>query len=127
MESIRSNSTMWRATCSFQYYKFDVYRDYMKAEFKQLDILFYQGSGACICIAHINVRGHKGWNVRVPFWQKEIEHLHTDTYEMLCEFDGTVGNVYTEDNFGNYKDYNTNFRCTEGSDSTTQYWFGVTV
>ena len=127
MENIRSASTRWRATCSFPTYKSDVYRDYMKAKFKQADILAFEGFGACLRIAYINVRGHQGWNVTVPFWQPEGEHFHTDTDNTLCEFDARVDNVYTEDNFGNYQFCNKRFRCTESDDSTTQYWFGDTV
>ena len=127
MQNIRAASTLWRATCSFPRYKSDIYRDYMKADFKQADIFEVKGMGECLRIAYINVRGHEGRNVKVPFWQLPTDHIHTDTNNTLCEFDARAGSVFSEDNFGTYANFNRAFRCAESDDSTTQYWFGGTV
>ena len=127
MKNILSASTMWRATCSFPIYKSDIYRDYMKAEFKQFNIVDFASAWDCIRIEYINIRGNKGWNVTAPFFQLEGELIHTDSSQRFCEFDGRGGSIYNEDNFGTYIVTNPAFRCTQTANSTTQYWFGGTI
>ena len=41
-----------------------------------------------------------------------------------CQFDGRSGGVYSEDNFGLYKDTNPVFWCSSNQNSTTQHWIG---
>ena len=35
------------------------------------------------------------------------------------------GSAHEEDNFGYYNHINRKFRCTAGTQSTTQWWFGA--
>jgi len=45
----------------------------------------------------------------------DIFALHTDSpfsYSRGCEFNGTLGAVYDEDNFGVYGETSSAFRCT---------------
>ena len=74
----------------------------------------------------MNIRGHNGTNLTVPFWQaKNLFMLCTDSYSGFCEFNPTVGAVSSEDNFGFYGAFNPKFRCTQADNSTTQWWFGA--
>ena len=43
-----------------------------------------------------------------------------------CDFDGSETDVAmaSEDNFGLYIVVNPKFRCTSGSNATTQFWIG---
>ena len=116
---------MWRATCSFPTYKSDVYRDYIKADFDKVDLLEVESSGVCHRVENINIRGHEGWNLTVPFWQSSREQIHTDSSRKWCEFNATQGSIRSEDNFGNYRKFNRAFRCTESDESTTQFWIGM--
>ena len=127
MEVIRSSSTMWRVTCSFPKYKSDIYRDYLRVELNQVDILQFNGWGDCCYVNHINIRGHVGTNITAPFWQGESTSIHVDSSEKPCQFDARQGSVYDEDNFGYYGGVNAAFRCTESNTSTTQYWLGRNV
>ena len=124
---IRSASSMWRATCSFPTYKSDIYRDYIRGQVQDVDILKLKGHIVCRKIDHINVRGHKASSIMVPFWQSEVFPFHTDSSEIFCNFNATYGSVRSEDNFGFYKHSSPTFRCTEDGASTTQYWFGAHV
>ena len=126
MKSVRSSSTKWRATCSFPTYKSDIYRDYVRAQLKDIDILEFRSSGECSHVEFINLRDHKGLNTTVPFWQEKYP-FHTDSFRNLCQFDARNGSLWNEDNFGFYSKYNPDFRCTESDDSTTQYWFGWAI
>ena len=73
----------------------------------------------------INIRGHTGIYLTVPFWQYDGQGLHTDSSRTNCQFTAAKsGAVTEEDNFGFYGNFNSNFRCTQGDQSTTQYWFG---
>lgn len=73
----------------------------------------------------INIRGHKGIYLTVPFWQYDGQGLHTDSSRTNCQFTAAKSDAVTEeDNFGFYGNFNSNFRCTQGDQSTNQYWFG---
>ena len=123
MESIRNNSTLWRATCNFEKLGVD-YRDYMRGKNSDFDIISFVGAGVCKKVEYINIRGYTGFNVTVPFWQQSTHALHTDSTATMCYFDAVSGAVSWEDNFGHYVNTNPAFRCTENQDGTTQIWFG---
>ena len=124
MAILKSKSTHWRATCSFNTVKVD-YRDYVRGSFKDLDITTYLGDGVCKKIEYINIRGNVGYQTTVDFWQKKNLYIITiDSSIKGCQFDARPGVVPSEDNFGYYHTINRKFRCSQYSDSTTQYWFG---
>ena len=123
MKDIRTSSTMWRATCTFPAYKADIYRDYVRAQLKDIDILEFFGHGLCRNVDYINIRGNEGSNITSAFWQGG-GILHIDSSMRLCQYDAGNGVTPDEDNFGWYRRYNRAFRCTETDGSTTQYWFG---
>ena len=99
----------------------------MKADFDKVDFIAVKGSGVCRRVSYINVRGHEGSKLTIPFWQSSTEQLHTDSSRKRCEFDARQGSINSEDNFGNYGRFNRAFRCTESDESTTQYWIGVAI
>ena len=123
MESIRNHTTLWRATCGFQKYKVD-YRDYIRGNNSDFDIISHAAAGACKKIEFVNIRGHFASQKTVAFWQYADVALHTDSSAKLCEFDATPGSTTSEDNFGYYGYINSAFRCTENQNGTTQIWFG---
>ena len=128
MQHIRLSSTMWRATCSFPTYKSDIYRDYMRFQISKVDMLTFAGNAACRMADRINIRDNAGLAITVPLWQLDDLPLHIDSSQRVaCSFDARSGSRFDEDNFGNYYTHNTAFRCTHSGESTTQYWFGVSV
>ena len=127
MEQIRLSSTMWRATCSFPVYKSSIFRDYVRAQLKEVDILDYEDKRQCRKVDHINIRGHEDSNISVPFWQTADYIFHTDSSIQLCVFSARQGSVSSEDNFGFYNKFNPAFRCSETDEATTQYWLGRSV
>ena len=114
---------MWRATCSFPEYKADIYRDYVRAELKDIDILEVYGNALCLKVDYINIRGNEGSSITSAFWQN-FGPFYTDSGRKWCQYDARNGAVSNEDNFGFYHTYSRAFRCTETDGSTTQYWFG---
>ena len=125
MQNIRSRSTMWRATCSFPTRKAHIFRDYVRAQLQNIDILTYREKAKCKVVDYISIRGHKGKNITVPFWQPDAQVLHTDSHINSCTFDSSKGSIENEDNFGLYDAHNENFTCTQSSSSTTQLWMGT--
>ena len=126
-ENIRSRSTHWRATCSFNQVKAIDYRDYIRGKFSDLDIMAFSGKGVCFPVEYVDIRGSTaGKGTTLPFFQgQDHEFLHTDSTFTGCEFKPNVSSaVASEDNFGLYSDVNVKFRCTAGDYSTTQWWFG---
>ena len=123
MEYIRNNSTLWRATCNFEKLRVD-YRDYLRGKNSEFDIISFVGTEVCKKVQYINIRGHTGFNVTVPFWQGSTFPLHTDSAKARCNYDPSPGAVGYEDNFGYYGNTNPAFRCTENENGTTQIWFG---
>ena len=124
MRLLQANSTHWRATCSYPTHGID-FRDYLRGNFKDFNIMDYIGGGQCRRVEYINIRGHVGKNLTVGFFQYLHEGLHVDS-PWGCEFKAArIGAVQSEDNFGWYNDYNVKFRCTKDTQSTTQWWFGA--
>ena len=127
MRSLQAYSTHWRATCSYPTHGID-FRDYLRGNFKDFDIVDYIGSGECKRVEYINIRGHVGKNLTVAFWQFLHEGLHTDSWFLNTDCQIKViksGAVRDEDNFGWYRTLNPKFRCTKDNQSTTQWWFGA--
>ena len=124
MSFLKSHSTHWRATCSFEKVNID-YRDYLRASFNEFDITTFLGHSICKKVEYVNIRGHVGYQITVPFWQAKNAYLvHTDSSLGRCLFDAKAGSVYQEDNFGHYNYVSNKFRCTSDPTATTQYWFG---
>ncbi len=127
MKSLRSRSTYWRATCSFNIMKEINYRDYLRGKFSDFDIMSFLGHGHCKPVDYVNIRGHAaGSGTTARFWQVQNAYtLHTDSYSPgSCAVRPNAGSVPSEDNFGFYGNVNRNFRCTMGDDQTTNWWFG---
>ena len=127
MKNIRSRSTHWRATCSFNMVEAIDYRDYIRGRFRDFDIMAFSGKGVCFPVEYVDIRGSTaGKGTTLPFFQgQDREFLHTDSTFTGCEFKPNVSSaVASEDNFGLYNDVNVKFRCTVGDYSTTQWWFG---
>ena len=129
MKSFRSHSTHWRATCSFNRPDFQNlrksidYRDYLRGKFSSFDIINFVGSGQCKPVEYVNIRGHVagGAGATAKFWQASNTWLiHIDSGATGCTFAPVVGAVSSEDNFGFYDKVNNRFRCTAGTEATTQ-------
>ena len=126
-KSLKDHSTHWRATCSYPTHGVD-FRDYLRGNFKDFNVFDFEGEGTCKKVEYINIRGHWGLHLSVPFWQSVVKKitLHTDSDESICDFKAAkTGAVSSEDNFGYYWVINSKFRCTQGTHSTTQWWFGA--
>ena len=125
MRSLQSHSTHWRATCSYPTHGVD-FKDYVRGSFKDFNIVDFLGGGKCKKVEYIDIRGHLGIHATAPFWQSANSHfLHTDSSSTGCQFKPKSGSVSSEDNFGYYGTINPKFRCTQGPQSTTQWWFGA--
>ena len=125
MRSLQVHSTHWRATCSYPTYGID-YRDYIRGNFKDFNIVDFLGNNKCKRVEYVDIRGHNGTNLTVPFWQQKNSWiLHIVSSSHRCEFSASVGAVDSEDNFGFYGEINQKFRCTQADNSTTQWWFGA--
>ena len=118
-------STHWRATCSFEKYGINHYKDYVRGRFADADIFAFIGSGVCLKTELVNIRGHMGIHRTARFCQVVNAYLlHIDSFQKGCQFDPTVDSLSSEDNFGLYGVVNPKFTCTMNADSTTQWWFG---
>ena len=126
MRSLQAHSTHWRVTCSYPTHGID-FRDYVRGNFKDFNIMDYIGTAKCNKVEYINIRGHVGKNLTVPFWQSLRGGLHIDSsFNANCQFKAArIGAVGNEDNFGWYSTFNPKFRCTKDTQSITQWWFGA--
>ena len=126
MQSIANVSSHLRVTCNFQN-EGVIYTDYARAKLEGHD-LFGIWSKQCRLYEVINIRHIECKECTVGTWQIEHEMWHINSYASRssagCEFDGTTGAVYLEQNFGLYNRVNKNFRCTSKASSTTQHWIG---
>ncbi|XP_065051021.1 uncharacterized protein LOC135680773 [Rhopilema esculentum] len=124
MEKIKSTSTHWRATCSFDIFGID-YRDYARFKLSAFDPLCCYVNASPKLVELVNIRGHIAKDQLVNFWQPENAHLHIDSQENTNFLQAREGSVLTEDNFGFYYGINSAFRCTANASSTTQHWIGI--
>ena len=125
MQSIVGVSTHFRVTCNFADDGL-VYTDYARAQLEGHD-LFGTWSGECRVYELVNIRGTECRDCTAATWQRAGYMWHINSYlsaSMGCEFNGTVGSVSSEQNFGRYRNKNPAHRCTFNVDSTTQYWIG---
>ena len=134
MKGLRSESTHWRITCSFDPASVVDYRDYVRAKFTNFDLLTHENKGwkTCELVDYIDVHGHNCKNCTAVWYQSAQYILTHKSNESLCEFGSAPGSiqvdgVHSEQNFGRYVYYNRNFRCTSNNSSTTNYWFGSQV
>ena len=123
MESIQRYTTLWRMTCDFQTIGVD-YRDYIRGKKEELNVITFNGTDACKKVEYVNIRGHTCSQCTVPFFQMQNYNLHVDSMSTACDFQGSLGAVYSEDNFGTYANANSAFRCSNSIVGTTQVWFG---
>ena len=101
------------------------FRDYVRGNFKDFDIVNYIGDAQCKKVEFLSIRNHKGMHQTAKFWQKNGGWgLHIDSSATGCDFNPSSGAVLSEDNFGHYFHTNPKFRCSKDDQSTTQWWFG---
>ena len=124
VRSLQAHSTHWRATCSYPTYGVD-FKDYVRGNFKESNVVDYSGSGKCMKVEYVNIRGHMRMHLTARVWQSTSHFWHIDSSSSGCQFDPRSGAVSSEDNFGYYRIVNPKFRCNESPDSTTQWWFGA--
>jgi len=125
----RTKATMFRSTCNFpQRVTTFNDRDMLFAYLNQFDITTTVSySGNCITLDRVNIRGNSFSNKRFPVWMQPGQwHFHIDSSltATRCDYLDVSNPVQSEDNFGYYKVYNTDFLCTTTGDSTTQWWVG---
>ena len=102
------------------------FRDYVRGNFKDFDIINYTGGGQCKKVEFVSIRNHKGMHQTAQFWQKNgVWGLHIDSSFADCQFKPSSGAVVGEDNFGFYWTTSPKFRCSKDNQSTTQWWFGA--
>ena len=125
MQSVAATSTHLRATCNFRDDGL-VYTDYARAKLEGHD-LFGQWHSQCRMYEYLNIRDTECHECTAGTWQlNEMWHINSErsVIEAGCEYNGVVGAVPQEQNFGVYVHFNTNFRCTSGQNSSTQHWIG---
>lgn len=85
----------------------------------------FVGSGQCKPVEYVNIRGHvAGGGATAKFWQVYDSYFIHISWKG-CSFAPVPGSVgASEDNFGFYSTVNNRFRCTAGTQATTQWWFG---
>ncbi|XP_065051699.1 uncharacterized protein LOC135681253 [Rhopilema esculentum] len=126
MQHIASSATHWRATCSYPGHGID-HRDYVRAKLSKINPLTFSSNGECRTVELINIRGYSATGQLVKFWQRWDLFFCTDSSYDSCFVLAKPGSIPSEDNFGHYGTVNKNFRCTENSASTTQYWIGAST
>ena len=96
LRSLQSHSTHWRATCSFPTHGVD-FTDYVRGNFKDLNIVNFLDSGKCKKVNYVNIRGHVGIHLTARFWQSTSWMLRIDSSHSGCNFKTRSGSVTSED------------------------------
>ena len=125
MNDLSTQSTHWRATCSFPTRGVD-YVDYVRGNFTDFNVVTFLGKSSCQKVEYVNIRGHYCTHCKPKWWQSSTSHMiHTDSNYNTCDgYSFKPGNTLREDNFGHYEYINPAFRCTASDTATTNWWFG---
>jgi len=124
---IRNKATMFRATCDYPKRVGSLTPDYLLGYLRDYDIIIHGDViRGCFEMAHMNVRGYDYYNITVPVWHKNFNHLHIShlLFRKLCGFSGVPNSVPGEDLFGLYVISNDKSKCIATPQSTTQWWLG---
>ena len=123
MEYLIDISTEVRAGCNME---INPSKDYVFFDLSELNILTFQGDGKIIKTGKLNIRGNVYENENIKWWQESLSsygttiHLHIDSSS-----NNLPNSIYSEDNFGFYKDSSTinpEFSCTSSQSSTTNWY-----
>ena len=125
INDLSTQSTHWRATCSFPTHGVD-YVDYVRGKFVDFNVVTFLGTYSCQKVEYINIRGHYCKNCKPIWWQNSQSYMiHIDSTFTTCDgYSFRPGDVPREDNFGHYEYINPAFRCTADDTATTNWWFG---
>ena len=83
MKQLRSRSSHWRITCSFQNDGL-VLQDYVRAKVVDFDPIDFKGKGICKKVEYINVRGHNCSDCNTAWWQGDDVPLSHDSSKARC-------------------------------------------
>ena len=126
MQSLSNHSTHLRVTCNLPADGLQ-YTDYARAVLAGHDI-FGDWGGDCKLFEYINIRGINCSDC-TAYTRMDLNGAWfvNKSKENECDFDGSLGAVNNENNFGRYHSgaINRNHRCSSSDSSSTQYWFGV--
>jgi len=125
MKYIRSNSSLFRATCDYPNRNGSLVPDLLIGSLSNLDIVNEGDFGECRKFRLINIRGHQCTNcfAYVIHGKSPAFHLHLDVTWNYCDFVPPF-QTQNEDLFGFYSTTGNGFKCTETPQSTTQWWLG---
>ena len=128
MKELRTESSHWRVTCNFPTDVFD-YRDYVKGNFSQVNLLNVDGHNVCRMVDYINVKGRNCSHCTVAWWQDTGTMFHHDLSLGKCFFETfiNVNTVFNADYFGWYENIDSSFSCCTDDSSSTNRWFGAQI
>ena len=121
MRSLSDVSTHWRATCSYDKYGINNYKDYVRGKTADLNI-FAHLNGKCIQTELVNVCGHTGIHQTAWYYPSSSYLPHFESTTGGCQF--SVSGLSSGDNFGFYGTKNPMFTCSRNAAATTQWRFG---
>jgi hypothetical protein len=125
MLHVKSTTTHWRVTCSFPKYGVNINTAYVRAAFADFDLMgtFWR---KCKKVSHISVMGQSCSKCTAQWTHNDkfTPHIAAITQNNPCDIKSDKSGYHY---FDAYDTYNPNFRCTESSKSTTNYWFGSYV
>lgn len=122
-----SDATHIRATCEFD--KGFSYTDYLRGKLTDIDLV---GSSGCRLFERINIRGIECMDCKARYFGKSGEHNHIGSAQgQECSCGNCVptwtNSVGSEDSFGLFVSRNTDHRCVQNDQATTQWWLGSQV
>ena len=125
MRSLQVYSTHWRATCSYPTHGID-FTDYLRGNFKDFDIVDFQGHGECKRVEYVDIRGQNGTNLTAPFWQRKNAWMSASWQQFgsLQVQRSRWSSIEWRQLWLLWRFY-PKFRCTQADNSTTQWWFGA--
>ncbi|XP_028406479.1 uncharacterized protein LOC114528967 [Dendronephthya gigantea] len=128
--SIQKNSTHFRMTCNYDSQSIEDMVDYVRLKTSVVDFLTYNIDNTdqkCILVEYLNIRGGSCADCTLAMVQTSTWNIFTSPNRNAlysCDWQYPNGHPECEENLGGYECWNTEYRCTSSSSSTTNTWYG---
>ncbi len=128
--SIQKNTTHFRITCNYNTQSIEDMIDYLRLKNDVVDFLTYDTGSVtdkCILVEYLNIRGGSCTDCTVGIVQDSSWNIFTNpgrNVQYNCDWQYPNGHLSCEESLGGYECYNTEYRCTSSSISTTNTWYG---
>eukprot|EP00761_Pharyngomonas_kirbyi_P001243 gb/GECH01001246.1/.p1 GENE.gb/GECH01001246.1/~~gb/GECH01001246.1/.p1 ORF type:complete len:273 (+),score=61.29 gb/GECH01001246.1/:1-819(+) len=119
---IAGKSTQWRATCNME---LDKPLDQAIGPLQGYDPFHESENGKCVFMDFINVGGTQCYDCWTRWWNRDMHFVNDASKSPVSQCGSPAidpAGIYSQDNWGFYKVYSSDFSCCRSDSSTSNWW-----